>query len=73
MLTWDQIEKNLRATGCSEQSLARHREAHLKRCRAAAVHAKQKQLEDEYERYRRAHLLDYFEELSDQQAARFGV
>jgi hypothetical protein len=73
MLTWNQIEKNLRATGCGEQSLARHREAHLKRCRAAAVHARQKQREEEYEQHRRAHLADYFEQLADEQAAQRGV
>jgi hypothetical protein len=73
MLTWNQIERNLRAAGCSEQNIARHREAHVKRCRVAAIHARQKQREEEYERYRRANLLDYFEELADHQAAHFGV
>lgn len=73
MLTWSQIEKNLRAAGCSEQSIARSRESHLKQCRIAAVHARQKQREEEYERYRRSNLLDYFEELADRQAAHFGV
>ena len=73
MLTWRQIEQNLRAAGCGEQSIARSREAHLKRCRAAAAHAKQKQREEEYEHYRRTRLLDYFEEQADRQAARFGA
>lgn len=73
MLTWRQIEQNLRAAGCSELTIANHRQAHVKRCRLAAVQAKQKRLEDEYEQYRRTRLLDYFEELADRQVVRFGV
>lgn len=73
MLTWSQTEKNLRAAGCSEQSIASSRLAHLKRCRRAAVEAKQKTLEEAYERYRRANLLDYFEQLEDEQAEGLAV
>lgn len=73
MLTWSEIERNLRAAGCGEQSIARSREAHLRRCRRAAVEAKQKQLEAEYDEHRRARLLDYFERLEDERAERFAV
>jgi hypothetical protein len=70
MLTCEQIEQKQRAAGYSEQSIA---EARHRRERLAARQAKQKQLEDEYERHRRTHSLDYFEELADEQAARLGV